>query len=188
VERGAWTTDLIIVVTALFLSVIAASLNMHPEQFFGKIPEGTCIQLAILVVGATATFLPVVLLAWSISWIKSRIVGRLRADTAVKAGNWPLQCVLLELAPLAVVVFVGVWIESHGRALFQPVAILLFWLAFLVPINGWVLKSTSVIGDREPALYKRFFWIVGFSMITPSVPIAVLGGFWLIVSFFDSFV
>jgi hypothetical protein len=187
-ERRARSNNLIIVGTALLLFVIAVSLDMHPEQLFGKTPEGTCIHLVILVVGATATFLPVVLLAWSISWIKSRIVGRLRAGTAVNTGNWPLQYVLFELAALAVVVFVGVWIESHAKALIQPVAILLFWLALLIPINGWVLKSTSIIGDREPALCKRFSWIVGFSMITASVPVAIIVGFWLLKAFLDSFV
>jgi hypothetical protein len=188
VERRAWTTNLIIVGTALLLFVIVASLNMRPEQAFGKIPEGLCKHLALLVVGSNATFLPVILLEWSISWIKSRIVGRLRRDTAKKARNWPLQYVLLELAALAVAVFVGVWIESHARALIQPVALLLFWLALLVPINGWFLKSASIIGEREPALYKLFLWIVGFSTITPSIPVGILVAAWLLLASFDSFV
>jgi hypothetical protein len=139
--------------------------------------------------GFPISLLVPILMVLASSWIKSWIIARTRGDTARESAAWRWYHSLIEVVAAALLLrFLEPKILFYWKGVSGPVTLSLLWIGVLVLINGWVLKSTSVIGDPESALHKRFCWIVGFSVMTPLILLAILAAFVLLKAFLESLV
>jgi hypothetical protein len=191
-ERRVWSTYLIIVAMALLFFVIPAFLpmrNIAAYRYRIK-PELHVYPISdVFIEGFPISLLVPILMVLASSWIKSWIIARTRGDTARESAAWRWYHSLIEVAAAAVLLrFVEPYTLFYWKGVSGPVTLSLLWIGVLVLINGWVLKSTSVIGDRDSALHKRFFWIVGFSVMTPLILLAILAAFGLVKALLESLV